>query len=143
MPNSRMELWRHPVAPAGVLLVALHIIKHYAYAGHGEFDSFDQMATLPSLQTALENHRGQMSFETEQCLLWRNSYVIRLSLVAMSTTRGHVNSMSFRLLDLPGLLDLELRLLSTLGSLRIKLLQNKALRDKTQILEVQQAGQPE
>ena len=56
-----MDLWHHPVAPDGVLLVALHIIKNYAYAGHREADSFDKMATLPSLQAALEQHRDQMA----------------------------------------------------------------------------------
>ena len=32
MPGSRMEAWRYATAPEGVLLVALHIIEHYAYA---------------------------------------------------------------------------------------------------------------
>ena len=61
MPNSRMNLWHYPVAPEGMLFVALHIIKKYAYAGHGEADSFDQITTLPSLQTALEQHRDKMA----------------------------------------------------------------------------------
>ena len=34
MPGSRMEAWRHPTAPAGVLFVPLQIIEHYACAGH-------------------------------------------------------------------------------------------------------------
>ena len=54
MPNSRMLEWQHPTAPEGVLSVALHIIEHHAYAGHGDTDSFDALADTPSLRDAIE-----------------------------------------------------------------------------------------
>ena len=53
MTMKRTNLWHHPAKPEGMLFVALHIITHFAYAGHGEADSFHHLTTCPSLQTAL------------------------------------------------------------------------------------------
>ena len=64
MPTSRMSAWRHPTAPEGVLFVALHIIEHYAYAGHGEIDSFDHLADTPSIQAAIETTLRQMKLRS-------------------------------------------------------------------------------
>ena len=53
MPHSRMLEWQHPMALEGVLIVALHIIEHHAYAGHGDTVSFDALADTPSLRDAI------------------------------------------------------------------------------------------
>ena len=150
MPNSRMDLWQHPVAPEGVLLAALHIIRNYAYAGHGEADSFDQMATLPSLQTALEQHRDKMAKQI------RTVYVLeKLLLQPFDLGRHEHNGRAREFHELPiprligavGLLipptvDTMLSPEQAAALNRIRL-QDTALRDRTQLLELQQAGQPE
>ena len=74
MPNSRMLQWQHPTAPEGVLIVALHIIEHHAYAGHGDTDSSDALADTPSLRDAIETrllhmtHRSRVVFALEKLL---------------------------------------------------------------------------
>ena len=50
-----MLQWQHPTAPEGVLIVALHIIEHHAYAGHGDTDPFDALVDSPSLRDAIES----------------------------------------------------------------------------------------
>ena len=49
---KRTNLWHHPAKLEGMLFVALHFIKHYADAGHGEADSFNHLTACPNLQAA-------------------------------------------------------------------------------------------
>ena len=61
MTAKRTNLWHHPTKPEGMLFVARFIIKHYAYAGYGEADSFSHMADCPNLQTSISHMEERMS----------------------------------------------------------------------------------
>ena len=60
MTAKRTTLWHHPAKPDGALLVALLIMQNYAYAGHGEIDSFDHMDDCATLQTSLDQRKDLM-----------------------------------------------------------------------------------
>ena len=60
MTGKRTTHWQFPTKPEGALLVALFIMENYAYAGHGESDSFDHMADWPTLQAALDQRKDEI-----------------------------------------------------------------------------------
>ena len=60
MTAKRTSLWHHPAKPEGALHVAVFIMQNYAYAGHGEIDSFDHMADCATLQTSLDQRKDLM-----------------------------------------------------------------------------------